>query len=89
MKGARPVWGEGLRKPTGKIPHGVLPLLHPSWWRPWSAWNTPARDYLLNYQVTADRLLHSLAMIQVMVRHMLRILELPFDVMHQPEALVA
>jgi len=28
-------------------------------------------------------------MIQVMVRHMLRILELPFDVMHQPEALAA
>lgn len=56
----------------------VVGLEHPS-----------ARDYLLNYQVTAERLLQSLAIIQVMVRHLLRILELPFDVMHQPEALAA
>lgn len=48
-----------------------------------------ARDYLLVYQLTADELRQSLAVIQMMVRQVMRILELPFEVMHQPEALVA
>jgi len=84
-------WHHDLQDPTGTpqqlefeaesvtyVVASVVGLEHPS-----------ARDYLLNYQVTADHLLYSLAVIQVMVRHMLRILELPFDVMHQPEALAA
>ena len=56
----------------------VLGLDHPS-----------ARDYLLTYQTTAEQLKQSLAVIQVMVRQVLRILELPFDVMHHPQALAA
>ncbi len=56
----------------------VMGLEHPS-----------ARDYLLTYQTTAEQLKRSLAVIQVMVRQVLRLLELPFDVMHQPEALAA
>jgi hypothetical protein len=48
-----------------------------------------ARDYLLTYGIDAAQLKRSLAVIQLMVRQMMRTLELPFDVMHQPEALVA
>lgn len=48
-----------------------------------------ARDYLLTYQISADQLKQSLVIIQMMVRQIMRNLELPFDVMHQPEALAA
>jgi hypothetical protein len=56
----------------------LLGLEHPS-----------ARDYLLLYRTSAEQLKRSLAVIQVMVRQILRILELPFDVMHHPSALAA
>lgn len=48
-----------------------------------------ARDYLLLYRTSTEQLKRSLAVIQVMVRQVLRILELPFDVMHHPSALAA
>jgi hypothetical protein len=56
----------------------VMGLEHPS-----------ARDYLLTYRISAAQLKQSLVVIQLMVRQILRALELPFDVMHQPEALAA
>lgn len=56
----------------------VMGLEHPS-----------ARDYLLNWKATPDTLQASLLIIQSMVRKVLTLLEIPFDVLHTPEALVA
>lgn len=56
----------------------VMGLDHPS-----------ARDYLLNWQATPELLQASLLVIQRMVRQVLSILEIPFDVPHTVEALVA
>jgi hypothetical protein len=56
----------------------VIGLDHPS-----------ARDYLLNWKATPRQLQDSLLVIQRMVRKVLSILEVPFDVPHVPEALVA
>jgi Zn-dependent peptidase ImmA (M78 family) len=54
----------------------VMNLEHPS-----------ARDYLLSYEVTPRQLKASLAVIQVMVRQVLKVLELPFEVVDHPAAL--
>ncbi len=56
----------------------VMGLEHPS-----------ARDYLLHWQATPADLHLSLLTIQAMVRQVLVLLEIPFDVPHTPEALVA
>jgi hypothetical protein len=48
-----------------------------------------ARDYLLNWQATPEQLHQSLLVIQRMVRRVLTLLEIPFDVPHTAEALVA
>jgi len=48
-----------------------------------------ARDYLLNWQATPELLHRSLVSIQSMVRRVLVLLEIPFDVPHTSEALVA
>lgn len=47
-----------------------------------------ARDYLLHWQATPELLHRSLVTIQAMVRRILVLLEIPFDVPHTPEALV-
>ncbi len=48
-----------------------------------------ARDYLLNWRATPELLHRSLVFIQAMVRRVLVVLEIPFDVPHTPEALIA
>lgn len=48
-----------------------------------------ARDYLLHWRATPELLQLSLLTIQSMVRQVLVLLEIPFDVPHTPEALVA
>lgn len=48
-----------------------------------------ARDYLLRWRATPEDLRLSLLTIQSMVRQVLVLLEIPFDVPHTPEALVA
>jgi hypothetical protein len=55
----------------------VLGIAHPS-----------ARDYLLQWEATPELLHRSLVTIQSMVRRVLVILEIPFDVLDVPEALV-
>lgn len=56
----------------------VMGLEHPS-----------ARDYLLHWRAIPEDLQLSLLTIQAMVRQVLVLLEIPFDVPHTPEALVA
>lgn len=48
-----------------------------------------ARDYLLNWKATPEQLQQSLLIIQRMVRKVLTLLEIPFDVPNTAEALVA
>jgi hypothetical protein len=47
-----------------------------------------ARDYLLHWEATPELLHRSLVTIQSMVRRVLVILEIPFDVLDVPEAMV-
>lgn len=56
----------------------VMGLDHPS-----------ARDYLLSWRATAEQLHQSLVSIQQMVKRVLGVLDIPFDVPHTLEALVA
>ncbi len=56
----------------------VMGIEHPS-----------ARDYLLNWQATPELLHQSLIAIQMMVKRVLVLLEIPFDVPTTPEALIA
>ncbi len=48
-----------------------------------------ARDYLLHWQATPTQLLQALFVIQLMVKRILVLLEIPFDVPATPEALIA